>query len=682
METQNIQQIPLTKIFINPNSLQCLLSTEQKPISLEEGRTDTAQKKLLPQQGDLNKELLERYKKSFFWGIKDETEDIYWLEWSASLAYLLKLRSSIVQTSPMSVVPVFIATSDVPPQAIATLKSQADKLKTLFSKWSDWEKIQSIYAFRQMHYSDDLLKQALSLSETAFSQFCRLSTLQRAIQKANLSHLAAQTPQLVELLNAVVDSAPLRRWLKWNISTNSIAATNNLSTLIDLLLPKENALAAISPPVLQSIEDVQTFAEINKTKETLHTLLETRDLRRVAEQIDELETQKNVKELQDNLAHLSSKQDKISASTQKMLADVYNEIAKRLPRANSTFSKDENALNLSEPNKIPILKDVQIKNYRALQELHLSQLNRINVIAGINNSGKTSLLEAIYILLIQNDMGALLELQQGRAKLQSLPMRWISDHFPENIQITSGAASTNIQHNKNHNGNALHYLSSIHINAQYENRQKKSSIDLYEKGESLLKMHAPAAHICPVVYSSPFLMLQHQQLMRSYRQSLKIKSEIIAFLAQHIDPKIEDINLTEEVYGATRFKVNYAGEHEPVDLSRFGDGVQRIFYIALQFAAAQDGVLLIDEIENAMHHSLFERFIDFAHRLALRFNVQIFFTTHSRECVDAVFFDAQRAKDCSAYRLVRTTEGNIKALGETGERMHRLIEYFDTDLRD
>ena len=45
-----------------------------------------------------------------------------------------------------------------------------------------------------------------------------------------------------------------------------------------------------------------------------------------------------------------------------------------------------------------MLERLHIRNYRVFNDLKIDQLSRINLIAGKNNSGKTSLLEAIFLL--------------------------------------------------------------------------------------------------------------------------------------------------------------------------------------------------------------------------------------------------------------------------------------------
>ena len=45
-----------------------------------------------------------------------------------------------------------------------------------------------------------------------------------------------------------------------------------------------------------------------------------------------------------------------------------------------------------------MLERLQIRNYRAFRDLEMPRLSRVNLVAGRNNAGKTSLLEAIFLL--------------------------------------------------------------------------------------------------------------------------------------------------------------------------------------------------------------------------------------------------------------------------------------------
>ena len=45
-----------------------------------------------------------------------------------------------------------------------------------------------------------------------------------------------------------------------------------------------------------------------------------------------------------------------------------------------------------------MLERLHIQNYRVFNDLKIDRLSRLNLIAGKNNSGKTSLLETIFLL--------------------------------------------------------------------------------------------------------------------------------------------------------------------------------------------------------------------------------------------------------------------------------------------
>ena len=74
-----------------------------------------------------------------------------------------------------------------------------------------------------------------------------------------------------------------------------------------------------------------------------------------------------------------------------------------------------------------MLEKLHIRNYRIFRDLEIDQLRRINLIAGRNNSGKTSLLEAIFLLaggwaeLAINGHVARVNLEPG--------FRWVGDNL-------------------------------------------------------------------------------------------------------------------------------------------------------------------------------------------------------------------------------------------------------------
>jgi hypothetical protein len=83
---------------------------------------------------------------------------------------------------------------------------------------------------------------------------------------------------------------------------------------------------------------------------------------------------------------------------------------------------------------------------------------------------------------------------------------------------------------------------------------------------------------------------------------------------------------------------------EAVPFKSLGDGVNRLLGILLALVKPRGGVLLIDEIENGLHYSRQAKLWEVLLRQVREWDVQIFATTHSWDCVSGF---AESAKDLS-----------------------------------
>ena len=126
-----------------------------------------------------------------------------------------------------------------------------------------------------------------------------------------------------------------------------------------------------------------------------------------------------------------------------------------------------------------------------------------------------------------------------------------------------------------------------------------------------------------------------------------------------------------------RVMVKVAGDDAPVPLQSLGDGAARLFGIALALANSRNGLLLVDEVENGIHHTLQQRFWKLALRAAEQSNVQVLATTHSRDAVygfaraiqdleyaDGVYIRLE--KDNHKMRAVQYSKKNLYAAAKYG----------------
>jgi AAA15 family ATPase/GTPase len=148
--------------------------------------------------------------------------------------------------------------------------------------------------------------------------------------------------------------------------------------------------------------------------------------------------------------------------------------------------------------------------------------------------------------------------------------------------------------------------------------------------------------------------------------ALTDKEEAIISCMQIIEPGIKRFTFKgENMENRVRYSVVKTGRFdEPLPLANLGDGIQRVFAIALAMSTASDGYLLIDEIETGLHYSVHTNIWRAVFRLAKEWNVQVFATTHSLDCVKA--FQQAAAEDqneeAMLIRLARRKNGQIRAV--------------------
>lgn len=351
--------------------------------------------------------------------------------------------------------------------------------------------------------------------------------------------------------------------------------------------------------------------------------------------------------------------------------DIMKEFFKLKNNGMQTFSNQDKEVFINY--KTTAFSKIEIIKYKKLINLKIEKLNRINIFAGLNNSGKTSLLEAIELLINQNDIYNFLEMQKRRAKFINLNPLWLNREFQDSIELKGVFNNTStfvkidkIREEDENLNKEEPYLSTIQINSNFAEKNLISQNRLFQTKDE--KIYKNIKIICNNSYSTPFAIQNRTDLEKLYSKSVDrdVFIDILDFIKENIDKDIKDIRFTKE--HIETFKVNH--KDFTADLSNFGEGLQRIFYIALQFASAENGVLLIDELENGIHYTLLEKFTEFIQKLADKLNVQVFLTTHSKECIEAFVNNGYKNEDVSYNLIAQTLDGKeIKVINYTSESL-------------
>ncbi len=499
------------------------------------------------------------------------------------------------------------------------------------------------------------------------------------------------------IFREVIRSRKIKIWLQWdeiNKQADNIDNQHRLFSWIsqDSATPNEEideeviGNTQMLEPVLIKSTQIRDLAKIIDDEQALSNLDITRNLTEAT-----LSSEVLGKDKVKNAISLIGQEISAIFNVSKLIVDADRAEIKHLEeKLNSLWrlgqtqtvaaSSRSNYLEISDASKK--FSSIKINTFRHFNKIELKNLQRINLIAGINNSGKTTLLESIQLLCSLNEAKEFLDLVRRRAKTptEKVDMQWFLEQFPNcdlEAIYNEKEVSCKINVAPQEVEDSTYYLNTACFETTYSGQQFSSQIHFFEKYPQ--RTEGDIASICPSVFSSPFSGLEPELVRECHSKSLKegSKTRIIEFIRENIDNNID--NIEQDDHG--HFTVLHKTITPNPDLTQFGEGLQRIFNIGLLFAGAKNGVLIIDEFENAMHASLLNKVAELIYELAYQFNVQVFISSHSKECIDA-FATSNKIppSEISAYTLLKKN-GNIKCNHFSGDQLHDLVENIDFDLR-
>ena len=168
--------------------------------------------------------------------------------------------------------------------------------------------------------------------------------------------------------------------------------------------------------------------------------------------------------------------------------------------------------------------------------------------------------------------------------------------------------------------------------------------------------------------------LQAAQLFSNLKQNSEDDFQLVVETIYNLFPQISDLSilLTGGV-GEIFCRVNGVSKLMPVSLA--SSGLNRILNNLLLFPSQRNGVVLIDEIENGIYYKRYPEVWSAIITFCKRFEVQLFVSTHSKECLDALIPYMEKEK--SQFRLIRTEnvdDGSHTAKIFKGENFSAALE--------
>ena len=365
-----------------------------------------------------------------------------------------------------------------------------------------------------------------------------------------------------------------------------------------------------------------------------------------------------------------------------------------------------------------LLDSLEIKGYRCFEHLTIEKLGRVNLIVGKNNVGKTALLEALWIYATRGKMATLINLlfsrdeisvyyenfssfQDGNIRLQKEDLmsetgnlfygRPKLDANSKNLIYVGGnnsSVSVNTTRMIDRNGKPTDNFSLfenvwnvrptglIIVSELKENDDKKrAEFYSFENFQSLM-LEPPPENLPSNFIKSQ--ILDNLSLVKIWDEALRkgLEEKAVHFL-KIIEPKIEYVNFVGRLENSgMRYPIASNGDSSKrVTLKSYGEGMTRLLGIALALVQCKNGILLLDEIESGLHYSVLPDVWKLIFKTAKDLNVQVFATTHSKDCIEAFTQAAvDSPEDGMLIRLERQGE-KIIAITVEEENLALAVDY-------
>lgn len=360
-----------------------------------------------------------------------------------------------------------------------------------------------------------------------------------------------------------------------------------------------------------------------------------------------------------------------------------------------------------------MFNELNIEKYRGIKNLKIEKLNHVNLIVGDNNCGKTSLLEAIQLLNSKTSSGDVYKIARQRDTLSFLNANSIYENFicmfphdRSNLEIHVSGFCNNkyiafdlegleekiILDPKELDRFTMRELDLSndletdsfkgHLSSRYKEETRDEIININRLvGVSGTK--TTSSNKLKIIYVSPFEHLKGNVISQLIKNDSY--KDICIKAIQLFDEDIEDMMIFKSDVGNRPVEYIKHKTLGNMPLSTYGDGIKKVLVLANAIAKAAGGILLIDEVETAIHKKYYDDIFSFIIKACQTFDVQLFITTHSLEAIDGLLmtqnYDEQNDYDSIDVITLKRNDGNTYARVLPGREVATNREDFGFEVR-
>ena len=527
--------------------------------------------------------------------------------------------------------------------------------------------------------------------------------LRRSLRTLNLIQQYKQSdygdqfePSKYTIFQTVISSPEMRDWIGWSNEDMTAHNVVNLERLFSWVSQTEetetdeddNERISIKEPIISQYRQIKEIAKFINDPRAIKRMEKSRSIAEAysySDVIGENRLKNALDTLRQEVQVAFNFSEHLTEPDYGEIQRLKDKLDRLIPSSKSVVAINDKKLESYFPAVENHFGEIFVHSYRKLHEIRVKNLSKVNIFVGGNNLGKTSMLESFYLLSQLNDINAFLDLEKYRGKFNSdFHSKWIHKNFISDIELKGSfnGAETSLCLTKQETDEDIEksgYLSTIESEGKVKDITLESSIHLYTTKAPELRF-SKSQVLCPANFTNPF-RYNTELLKKAHANAVKEKyfDQVIMFIQTHLDRSIEKIEMISDE-GESRFMVSSSRIKEAVDITKYGEGLQRVFEIALLMVYSKNGVICIDEVDSAIHKSLLIEFTKFIQQTAEQFNVQVFLSTHSKECIDAFVKNDYHNDFIRAYALSQV-DGKITCKYIEGNRLEKLVDSINFDIR-
>ena len=325
----------------------------------------------------------------------------------------------------------------------------------------------------------------------------------------------------------------------------------------------------------------------------------------------------------------------------------------------------------------------KVENFKRFESLEINDIGQFNLIVGDNNVGKTSLLEALlfdetnYNQFLANLINVLVQVRnipfQDFSQLDTFD--YVSLFAKNKItpiifkyQLNDKIATLSLQSvtKSDLTEQELQFLSTRNIIHQTSNFLVKITHDNKQELRFSTYNKEPGSYI--EYYPMTCFGLSYQHDLINFFSQVSKKNQSYNFLLKELKTLIPDIHSIELSNALIKdfliLAIRETNVEELRPISFYGDGLNKFFRYLLEIYLCEGKRLMIDEIDTGIHYSRMKTNFKSLFGLSKQNNVQLFATTHSKECLQyykEAIQDLGIQKHARIIKLVEHKNKQVKA---------------------